>query len=297
MRFVTLSENEPSGPSYERGLVSAIIPTRNSANSLADCIRSLQKQAYRPTQVVVVDGNSSDNTVSVAKELGAVALSGKYGRSSARRVGAANARGEFLFFIDSDQIASNEVVAECVSLSRHLGAGAVRVPERDLASGFWARVRKIDWSMTESDSTWYPRFLSHDVYNQVGMHAVGLEDYMEDRDLYLRLVEAGVRIERCPSPVLNQYGTFNPLQFGISRGRAARDAVLFYQRNRHLNDSVWSVIRPRLVRLVTSRPLEWNDLPYALALPAYVTVAYGPRLIRAIWGYTSAKRVEIAAGA
>ena len=233
-------------------------------------------------ETIVVDGNSSDDSPAIAAEMGVKLYRGSFRRSSARRFGAENAAGEYLLFIDSDQTAGPTLLTECVELCEKTAVGAVRVPERDVAKGIWARVRRIDWTLTESDEIWYPRFFSHPVYDSVGKHALALEDYMEDRDIYLRLIAKGVKIGRCETPVFNQYGHFNPLEFGIKRGKAADDAVEYYKRNKKVDKSVWSVIRPRISRMVNSRVLSWKDIPFAYGLPAYVTVAYGPRLIRAL---------------
>jgi glycosyltransferase involved in cell wall biosynthesis len=274
---------------FQTDLVSVVVPTLNSSRSLADCLRSLQRQSYERVEIIVVDGNSTDGSRKIAEDLGATVLCGAYRRSTARRIGTIRAKGEYLFFIDSDQIADKGVISECVEICSDRVTSAVRVPERDLAAGYWARVRRIDWALTESDSIWYPRFFSHDVYDAIGMHSPGLEDFMEDRDLYLRLVRQGSQIGRCKSPVLNHFDGFNPLEFGIRRARAANDANEFYKRNHELNETIWSVIRPRLIRMAEGRPLLWKDVPYAFGLPAYVTVVYGPRFARVLAGLLGAR--------
>jgi mycofactocin system glycosyltransferase len=92
-------------------LVSVVIPVKDRADELRNCLTSLHKLDYprEKLEIVVVDDGSSDNTPSVARELGAVLVaSGSVagGPALARNQGARMASGEILAFIDSDCIAS-----------------------------------------------------------------------------------------------------------------------------------------------------------------------------------------------
>ncbi|MBI5484723.1 MAG: mycofactocin biosynthesis glycosyltransferase MftF [Deltaproteobacteria bacterium] len=91
--------------------VSVIIPVMNRADELRRCLASLSQISYpkEKLQIIVVDDGSSDDSPSVAREFGALLVySGGTGRgpAAARNVGASNAAGEILAFIDSDCSAS-----------------------------------------------------------------------------------------------------------------------------------------------------------------------------------------------
>ena len=88
-------------------LVSVIIPVYNGETYVADAIRSALGQTYQALECVVIDDGSTDGTVSRVREFGeAVRLVEKEnaGVSSARNAGAAIARGEYLAFLDSDDV-------------------------------------------------------------------------------------------------------------------------------------------------------------------------------------------------
>ncbi|HUV83592.1 MAG TPA: glycosyltransferase family A protein [archaeon] len=52
------------------GLVSVIVPTRNSASTIEMCLRSIKKQTYLDIEIIVVDNYSEDGTTEIAKEYG-----------------------------------------------------------------------------------------------------------------------------------------------------------------------------------------------------------------------------------
>ncbi len=84
--------------------VSVIIPVYNSAVYLEACLAHLAASALPPLECIVVDDGSTDESAEVARRYGAKVLStgGRAGPAHARNLGAREARGEILFFLDSD---------------------------------------------------------------------------------------------------------------------------------------------------------------------------------------------------
>lgn len=77
--------------------VSAIIPTLNAADPLKQLLTSTIFE-----QIIVVDGGSSDDTVSVARKAGARVISAPRGRGIQLALGAAAATGDWLLFLHAD---------------------------------------------------------------------------------------------------------------------------------------------------------------------------------------------------
>lgn len=92
-------------------MVSVIIPAYNAAATLGRAIESVRNQQDVNIEIIIVDDGSKDDTVAVAR---AAIRSGEQitiyempcnsGVSAARNAGIARARGEFLAFLDADDV-------------------------------------------------------------------------------------------------------------------------------------------------------------------------------------------------
>lgn len=81
--------------------ISVVIPALNAAATLPQPLASLRDAAV-VKEIIVVDGGSSDTTVSVARAAGAVAIRAARGRGTQLAAGAAAASGEWLLFLHAD---------------------------------------------------------------------------------------------------------------------------------------------------------------------------------------------------
>jgi teichuronic acid biosynthesis glycosyltransferase TuaG len=92
-------------------LVSIITPSYNSAKYIAETIKSVQKQTYSNWEMIIVDDGSSDNTEEIINEIQLtdkrihfLKLAQNSGSGVARNKGIENASGDFMTFIDADDI-------------------------------------------------------------------------------------------------------------------------------------------------------------------------------------------------
>jgi glycosyltransferase involved in cell wall biosynthesis len=119
-------------------LVSVIIPCRNAAPWLADAIESCLKQTHGNLQVIVVDNGSTDGSIDVAGRFGSSVLRlqcGRNGASAARNTGLVRAEGEFIQFLDADDVLDRDKIRLQVA---QLGSG----PPGSVSSSAWARFRR-----------------------------------------------------------------------------------------------------------------------------------------------------------
>lgn len=105
----------------EKGLVSVIMPVYKVEAFVKKSIESIQNQTYTQWELLVVDDGSPDNSASIVREMMAtdsrIQLFQKSngGLSDARNFGMERARGEFLYFIDSDDWAEPDLLKKTVS--------------------------------------------------------------------------------------------------------------------------------------------------------------------------------------
>ena len=91
-------------PIKAKPFFSIIIPCLNEEHFVPFLLEDLQQQSYQDFEVIVVDGQSDDKTQQKVKEFPGVKLIVAHKRNAAfqRNLGATQAKGEFLLFLDAD---------------------------------------------------------------------------------------------------------------------------------------------------------------------------------------------------
>jgi glycosyltransferase involved in cell wall biosynthesis len=112
---------------FEPGLVSVVLPTYNRASFLMEAMRSVWEQTYRPVELLVVDDGSSDNTAEVVRQTVAswpddltfrvfYMRQQNSGASAARNQGLRHSHGEFIQYLDSDDVLARHKLASHVQV-------------------------------------------------------------------------------------------------------------------------------------------------------------------------------------
>ncbi len=99
-------------------MISVIVPVYNSSKYLRDCIDSILNQCYENFELLLIDDGSSDNSLDICKEykdkrIKVIKLHHK-GVANARNVGVRNSKGEFICFIDSDDIIEKNYLSQMI---------------------------------------------------------------------------------------------------------------------------------------------------------------------------------------
>lgn len=92
-------------------LVSIIIPCYNSEKYIAETIYSTLIQTYSNFEVIIIDDNSTDSSLSIIysyiqkdSRITLITLSNNLGVSNARNIGISAAKGQYIAFLDSDDL-------------------------------------------------------------------------------------------------------------------------------------------------------------------------------------------------
>ena len=98
-------------------LVSIVIITRNHAKYLEKCLNSILNQTYQNFEIVIVNHNSTDHTAQIIQSYKSEKI--KYffydknnGIAAARNYAVKKSSGEYIFFTDSDCIATRNWIEE-----------------------------------------------------------------------------------------------------------------------------------------------------------------------------------------
>ncbi len=124
--------------------ISVIIPVFNAEKYLAVCLESLLIQTFQDFEVILVDDCSTDNSVTIAESffekfggrLKIIYLPKNTGNASIpRNEGLRFSRGEYIFFMDNDDLLINTALAELYRLAEDFQADAVYMERGFLLDG------------------------------------------------------------------------------------------------------------------------------------------------------------------
>lgn len=117
--------------------VSVIIPTYNRSRLVKEAVENVLKQSYADFEVLVIDDGSTDDTGSVVSRIADSRVKYHYqdngGQSSARNLGLARAKGEYVAFLDEDDLWPPEYLETVINQlesNKNYGATYTRVIEQ-----------------------------------------------------------------------------------------------------------------------------------------------------------------------
>ena len=156
-------------------LISVIIPVYNREKLIGECLRSVLGQSHRNLQVILIDDGSTDGTLEVCKEFAAadsrvvLLQPGHRGVSGARNAGLDAATGEYVFFVDSDDVLHPRALAPLVRGMEESGAGLGGIPLRSVPQARWERIYPHMETQTGEGETEYltHRETVHAIFRQI----------------------------------------------------------------------------------------------------------------------------------
>jgi GT2 family glycosyltransferase len=186
--------------------ISIVIPVYNAERTLSECLTWVFRSAFEPFEVILVDDGSTDRSRTIASTFPCriVSTSGRVGPAKARNVGAREARGDVLFFIDSDVMLSPDgletlaAAFEADEVDAVCGVQTAEMRHHNLASQYknlWMR-----WTYLRHTGQ-VPLFyttaaaIRRDVFERVGGFDEGYETpNVEDTAFGQRLARDGFRV-------------------------------------------------------------------------------------------------------
>jgi glycosyltransferase involved in cell wall biosynthesis len=237
-------------------LVSVIIPTFNCKGILRDCLESVKAQTYSPLEIIIVDSFSTDGTAEFAAQYGTVYSFGRdpsqknvFAVPFQRNHGVSKAKGEYVYWFDSDMRMRPATIRQCVDTIESANADALIVPEESYGEGFWAQCRRLEKSCYNRNPlslTDAARFLRKQVWDKLG----GLDATLggnDDYDLQLRLNDAGYKTVKLKHSIRHYEGN-------LALGKHLRKKFIYgktvvhyfgkYKHRKGLLTKQYAVVRP-----------------------------------------------------
>jgi cellulose synthase/poly-beta-1,6-N-acetylglucosamine synthase-like glycosyltransferase len=198
-------------PAYDGDVtirVSVVVPAYNNAGELSRCLSALRTAASADAELIVIDDASTDDVLSTGARWGArvLRLARNAGPAAARNLGSRYARGEILFFVDSDVVVPNNAIEQIRTfLDGHQEIAAVfgSYDAHPAASGLVSQYRNLlhhfvhQTGKTEAATFW----AGCGAIRRAAFEHVGCFDErrfphpsIEDIELGYRLHRAGYRI-------------------------------------------------------------------------------------------------------
>jgi glycosyltransferase involved in cell wall biosynthesis len=180
-----------------RPLVSIVMPVFNGARYIGAALQSAFAQEYRPIELIVVDDGSTDTTAEIVGSFKEVIYlyQSNQGVSGARNKGISVARGEFIAFLDSDDLwTPNKLTLQIDWLLEHAHVGYVAARFRNfLEKG----VERPGWikeeQLSEEQVGGMPNLVvRRSVFEKIGLFDAGCRSG-SDLDWILRAKDAGIK--------------------------------------------------------------------------------------------------------
>lgn len=181
-------------------LISVIIPVYNGAPFLPDAVQSVLAQNYPNVEIIVVDDGSHDNIDEVVE---ALPINVRYfkqanaGASAARNRGVKDASGDFIAFLDVDDLWPDSKLASAIEMFEQNERLDVVQGYAQLMQ-FSEQTGRYEYIGNPQES--FPHYIGAAVYRNRAFERVGLYDttlqFAEDTDWFKRAEEAGLAIER-----------------------------------------------------------------------------------------------------
>lgn len=197
-----IADDEP-GASYkeeERPLVSVIIPVYNGEHFIKEAIENVLSQKYPTLEIIVVNDGSTDSTDEIIKQLPAdirYFSQDNFGPAAARNKGIRDASGEFITFLDADDLWPENNLNIMVD-------AMLNNPDMDVISGYAQLMEfnnesgRYEYAGNPMES--FPHYIGAAIYRKSAFEKVGLFDHAlrfgEDADWFLRGKELELNIKR-----------------------------------------------------------------------------------------------------
>lgn len=252
----------------KKGLVSIIIPTKNSSHLLKRCLQKLRKQSYKNIEILIVDGKSKDikTLIQLTKKFHCTLYTyapkvkkGLFDATKKRNFAVHKSKGEFIYHFDADMEITSEVIHDSIDICAK-GFDAVTIPEDSFGEGVWANAKNLERRFFWGDNTIEsPRFFTRKVWEDLGGYDENIAGGGDDRDIYQQLQKQGYKVGRIKSLVMHNEGVLTLFYLMKKQFMYKREALKYIKKRPLISIISYFPIRKAHIihyRMFLSRPKD-----------------------------------------
>lgn len=265
--------------------VTIVICARNRGSMIGRCLDAVLNA--RPAEVIVVDGNSTDETAAVARAKGVTVVSDNgAGLAAARQLGARLAQYDYVIFVDSDVVVGPETFRQMLDEAQehHYDALQAELRTWSASPSYWQRAER--WRRTTQMRKGVAMVLGcqitlvrRELLMRVGFDAA-FKGAAEDADFCFRARATGAVIAHSACAVAYHEDRVTLRDFIIQKmwhGRGLARLVVRYRR-RYLQQAAGQVNTS-----VKATQINAAYLPYIVTNWSFTALGVGLELLRIGW--------------
>lgn len=206
--------------------ISIIIPTKNEEKHLASCLKSIKSQNI-PSEIIVVDNFSKDNTLKIAKQYTKFVFQKGPERSAQRNFGAEKAKSRYLLFLDADMQLTPDLLENALTIMKKKKC-IIAFGEKAIGNNFWEKSVALERNCYQNVKLLAAaRFYPKKLFQKLG----GFDEKLiagEDWDLSLRAVKTGFHLVFAKNKIIHRETIKSLLDF-LEKKKYYRKNIKYYQ--------------------------------------------------------------------
>ena len=216
-------------------LISVVTICKNAEKTISNTISSILANKNSDLEYLIIDGNSTDNTISIIKKyekhIDNWISEPDQGISDAFNKGIELSKGKYIIFLNSDDIwysnAINEVTRACKVLDSDIICFSIKKKKENKLIYVKSKPERINKGMYIAHPA---TLIKKDVYNKIGYYNLAFK-YAMDYELLLRAHKRGISFIAIDTPIVQMSGggisDLNPLKGAME----CYKAFCMYEKN------------------------------------------------------------------
>jgi cellulose synthase/poly-beta-1,6-N-acetylglucosamine synthase-like glycosyltransferase len=283
-------------------MISVVIAAYNEEKTLEFCLDGLVAQTVpgESYEIIVADDGSTDKTKQVAESRGVrVVTQSNQGPSAARNLGAQQARGDVVLFIDADSIPDSRCVETMAAAFADPELAGASGEKKTRQTNLWARLIQIEYDFK------YARLATHPTIDFVDSSTAGYRREIflsnggfdtklkeaEDVEFSFRLAERGYRMILLPEAITYHTHPESLMHYLTRKFQYARGRAIVYtiypakaasDTRTPQAQKLQMIIAPALLALALLA-VFWNVLGWVVVLITLIFIATTLSFVKYSW--------------